>query len=138
MASEFVQNLIFWSEDNFPECHKAMESTDRTTLLKCCGAVARRRAKEDIRWLWEWIARDHDGVLSLSPYIGRFTASGYDIPTGTMDWKEYCHMMQAIIDGPRLPTKSMMLALDVTADDANVSTPKQGKRFRKVEAGLFG
>jgi hypothetical protein len=73
MPLTLEQSCIVWADQHWPECHASMSKGDRRHYLKCLGAVVRRRATAEPSWLWGWIARDSQQVLTLSPYIGRFT-----------------------------------------------------------------
>lgn len=90
--------LVQWAAEHWPPCHAAIigrGATDDEYRKKCIGSVVRKRAAENVGWLWRWIEYDAAQVLRLSPYIGRFTAQGgFEVPPDTMTWAEYCRGIQ--------------------------------------------
>jgi hypothetical protein len=94
----FASELELWASERWRECHEAIMgrgAKDDQYRKKCLGSIVRRRAKENVVWLWRWIDQAPDQVLRLSPYFGRFKSNGYDCPPDTMGWAEYIRWLEA-------------------------------------------
>jgi hypothetical protein len=143
MPLTLEQSCIVWADQHWPECHASMSKGDRRHYLKCLGAVVRRRATAEPSWLWGWIARDSQQVLTLSPYIGRFTAKGYEMPPADQGWGDYCRMMRALEDGVWIVARATTSGpsekeIDVPGSRRKVSaTTRTGRLSEAARPGLF-
>lgn len=91
-------DLYLWAVEHHTEAAEAIfDSNDRGFILRCLGAIARRRARMDLAWLWGVARDDPDGVLRLSPYIKSIDDIGAFGPIpGPRGWKAWLRDLEFI------------------------------------------